>query len=452
MTTVHIGNGAGFSGDRFDASLPVIEALSQKTGPKYLTFEVLAERTIATAQRIRQNNPALGYSPYLPQYIEPALKPCLEHGITIVSNMGAANPIAGARKILEIAHEQGLRKPRIGVLLGDDLLEYLNPEDLGRASTMEGTSIDGRPILAANVYLGARHVAKVLQENVDVVLVGRTTDSALILGPLIHEFGWAENDWDVLASGTICGHLLECGGQVTGAYFADPGFKDVPNLHEVGFPLAEVHSDGIFSLTKPEGTGGLVNKATITEQLLYEMHDPAAYLVPDVTADVCAMTLHDEAENKVSIRGIQGHERPATLKATLVVDHGFMAEAEMSYAGMNGYARARLAADVVTQRMRTLGYNGDIRVDVIGAHSVLDGGQLPQTAPAFDGDYRVRLCLISQDRHRAQMLVDELQSLYCSGPAAGGGFRGFVTEQQATASILLPPSSIEPHVRAEVIT
>ncbi len=451
MPTVHIGNGAGFSGDRFDASLPVIQALAQKQGPKYLTFEVLAERTIATAQRIRQQDPSLGFSPYLSHYMGPALGPCLEHNITIVSNMGAANPIAGAHKILEIAREQGLRPPRIGVLIGDNLLEYIEPEKLRHSPTMEGTKIDGRAILAANVYLGARHVAKVLAENVDVVLVGRTTDSALILGPLIHEFGWTEDEWDLLASGTICGHLLECGGQVTGAYFADPGFKDVPNLHEVGFPLAQVRSDGSFTITKPEGTGGLVNKATVTEQLLYEMHDPAAYLVPDVTADVCAMTLHDVGEDQVGVRGIKGHEPPPTLKATLVVEHGFMAEAEMSYAGMNSYARARLASDVVTRRMRNLGFNGDIRTDIIGAHSVLDGGKLPDEAPSFDGDYRVRLCMISQDRGRAQMLVDELQSLYCSGPAAGGGFRGYVSEQQATASILLPFGSVEPHVRVEVV-
>ena len=270
----------------------------------------------------------------------------------------------------------------------------------------------------------------------------------------MHEYGWAEDDWDSLAAGTICGHLLECGAQVTGAYFADPGFKDVPALAEVGFPLAEIEQDGSFVITKPERTGGCVTTATVTEQLLYEMHDPSCYIVPDVCADVTRLYLTEESENRIKVKGIKGTPRPAELKATVCVDGGFMAETELSYAGLNSLARAQLAGDVVMERMKKFGFNGDIRRDIIGAYSVLDGGSeqfsSPETLP-FDGDYRLRLSLISASKAPAQKLCDELQHLYCSGPAAGGGFRGSVTPQMASASILLNRALIEPHITVEVV-
>jgi len=297
-------------------------------------------------------------------------------------------------------------------------------------------------------------VAKALSGNADMVLVGRTTDSALVLGPLLHEFGWPEDDWDRLAAGTICGHLLECGAQVTGAYFADPGFKDVPALAEVGFPVAEISESGAFVITKPERTGGCVTTATVTEQLLYEMHDPACYVVPDVCADVTGLHLTEQAENRILVKGIKGKPGPAELKATVCVDGGYMAETELSYAGLNSLARAQLAGDVVIERMKKSGFNGDIRRDIIGAFSVLDGGT-PQMSSSdhlpFDGDYRVRLSLISAAKEPAQQLCDELQHSYCSGPAAGGGFRGSVTPQLASASILLDRALIEPHITVEVI-
>ncbi len=453
--TVYIANGAGFSGDRFDAAVPLVAHLSDCNGPRYLMFEVLAERTIATAQIAKSKDPDAGYSPYLEHYLRPILADAEKHKIKIISNMGAANPHSAARHIHRLTQEMGLKPFSIAVLTGDDVFSYLDEETLTHAPTMEGTSLSGRSLAAANVYLGGDAVAQALATGADIVLVGRTTDSALVLGPLLHEFGWSKDDYDRLASGTICGHLLECGAQITGAYFADPGFKDVPDLAHVGFPLAEVKADGHFIITKAEDTGGCVTKATVTEQLLYEMHDPHAYLVPDVTADVSEMRLEETAENRIKVTGIKGHPPPDQLKVTVCVDGGFMAEAEMSYAGMNAFARARLAGDVVISRMRDKGYNGDIRMDILGAYSVMDGGRPDFAADKkllFDGDYRVRLALISADRNTAQLLCDELQHLYCSGPAAGGGYRANVTEQMASASILLDRELIIPHIKAELVT
>lgn len=451
---VFIASGAGFSGDRFDAAVPLVAHMAGCDGPRYLIFEVLAERTIALAQIAKDKDPEAGYSPYLESYLRPILKQAREHNIKIVSNMGAANPLAAARHVNRLADELGLPAFKIAILQGDDLSSYLDQTTILTAPTMEGNKLSGRDLKAANVYLGADAVAKALAEDVDIVLVGRTTDSALVLGPLLHEFGWPEDDWDRLAAGTICGHLLECGAQVTGAYFADPGFKDVPDLANVGFPVAEVSETGSFVITKPENTGGCVTAATVTEQLLYEMHDPSSYVVPDVCADVTGLRLSNDGHDRIQVTGITGTVRPATLKATVCVDGGYMAEAELSYAGLNSLERAKLAGDVVIDRMKQSGFNGDIRRDIIGAYSVLDGGSDAFSTPdqlPFDGDYRVRLSLISASREPAQKLCHELQHLYCSGPAAGGGYRGSVTPQMASASILLDRDLIEPHIKVELV-
>ena len=452
--TVFIASGAGFSGDRFDAAVPLVAHLAECDGPRYLIFEVLAERTIALAQIAKSKDSDAGYSPYLESYLRPILKQIQAHNIKIVSNMGAANPVAAARHVNRLAAELGLPAFKIAVLSGDDLSSYLDQDVILTAPTMEGNPLSGRDLKAANVYLGGDAVAKALAEDVDIVLVGRTTDSALVLGPLLHEFGWSEDDWDRLAAGTICGHLLECGAQVTGAYFADPGFKDVPALAEVGFPVAEISETGTFVITKPEKTGGCVTTATVTEQLLYEMHDPSCYIVPDVCADVTGLRLDKVGTDRIHVSGITGAPRPATLKATVCVDGGYMAETELSYAGLNSLERAKLAGDVVIERMQRSGFNGEIRRDIIGAYSVLDGGSDAFTRPdhlPFDGDYRVRLSLISASREPAQMLCDELQHLYCSGPAAGGGYRGSVTPQMASASILLDRELVEANIKVELV-
>ncbi|MFK7945179.1 MAG: acyclic terpene utilization AtuA family protein [Paracoccaceae bacterium] len=451
--TVHIGCGAGFMGDRFDASLPILADMKSREGSKYLMFEVLAERTLAVAQNVRREDPTKGYSPYLDHYVRPALALAKARGVTIVSNMGAANPVGAAHRVLEIAAEEGLSGLRVAVLLGDDLLEHIPATEIAAMPTMEGIGFDGRPIVAANAYLGARSVAEAVATGADVVLVGRTTDSALALGPLIHEFGWTADDLDRLAQGTVTGHLLECGGQVTGCYFADPGFKDVPRLSEAGFPIAECAPDGTFTITKPAGTGGLVDRRTVTEQLLYEMHDPAAYLVPDVTLDCTRLQAEETGPDRVTITGARGHMPTPTLKATVSVDGGWLGEAFLTYAGPNALARADLAGQIVRERLVAQGTNEPIRIETLGAYATLDGGsEARRTSRSLptDGEYTVRVATQSVDKAKAQQVCDELMMLYCSGPAGGGGYRASVTSQIATASVLIPRERIEPSVRVEV--
>lgn len=445
--TVYIGCGAGFAGDRFDAAAAIIAELSGRDAPKYLMFECLAERTLASAQLEKLKDPSRGYSPFLDQYFSRHLGPAMSAGVKIVSNLGAANPIAGAHRVRKLAAEQGLRQPIVAVVMGDDLTETLNEDEIRALPLMDGQEVIDRTMRAANVYLGAEPVAEAVATGADVVLVGRTTDSALALGPQIHEFGWS--DLDRLAAGTIAGHLLECGAQVTGAYFADPGKKDVPDLAHVGFPIAEVAGDGGFVITKPKGTGGLVNRATVTEQLLYEMHDPAAYLVPDATCDITNLMLAEDGDNRILVTGVKGHAPPERLKATVSVDFGWMAEAEISYAGIGALARTQLAGEIVETRMRDAGVTEKIAFDVIGGGATFGRGEKQMLNDPGDGDYRLRLSIISDDKATAQLLNDELYHLYCSGPSAGGGIRNALIPQMATASVMVPRDLITP--RIEVI-
>lgn len=449
MTVVHIGSGAGFAGDRFDAAVPVVKTLSQAEGPRYLIYEVMAERTLAIAHRLKQADTEQGFSPWLHHYLPLVLQQCIDNGIRIVANFGNANPQAAAKQVQSIATELGVNHVRVAVVIGDDLYEYMSYDELRSAPCIEGTTIADRALIGANAYLGARPIAQALSLDVDVVLVGRCTDAALVLGPLIHEFGWSVSDLDLLAAGTMAGHLLECGAQVTGGYFADPGFKDVPDLDQVGFPIAEVSAGGDFVLTKANATGGLVTRRTVSEQLLYEVHDPANYLTPDVTLDITAVELEEVGPNRVRVTGARGKPPPKTLKITLSVEGGWLGEGEISYAGPNALARATLAADVVRKRLKTLGTNMPCRVELLGTgavHASVDG-HFGTDGLSAAGEFRLRVATRCAERESAQRIVDEVLALYCCGPAGGGGVRQSVTGQVSTASILLDREPIEAAVR-----
>ena len=434
----YIGSGAGFAGDRFDAGVAVAEHLAACDGPRTLIYECLAERTLALAHGAEH-----GWSPWLETYLEPVLASCLSENIRIVSNMGAADPIGAARQVHAFAERLGLRRPRVAVVLGDDITDW-GEERLRALPPFPGDDVPDGRLIAANAYLGARPVADACTTGADIVLTGRTTDSALVLGPLIDAFGW--DDLDRLAAGTICGHLLECGAQVSGGYFADPGFKDVPDVANVGFPIAEVSEDGTFTVAKPAGTGGCVKRATVTEQLLYEMHDPARYLVPDVTCDVSEIELTDEGTDRVRVTGIRGHAPPETFKAIVSVEGGWQGETAISYAGPNALARAKLAAAVVRERVRGRGVEARVAAHVGGEGAAfrieVDEPEPDPTAR----DVRLRMSVLTPERAHAQILCDEMLSLLCSGPAAGGGWRGSVTRQVATGSVHVDPSDVQPRV------
>ena len=444
---VFIGAGAGFAGDRSDAAVPVVEALAAQSGPRFLMYETLAERTLALCQLERRQNPERGYSPALERMLPLVLTRCLAADIKIVGNFGAANPPAAARRIAAMARELGLRPPRVAVIEGDDLDGRLSDDELAARETGGRILAQGRPVISANLYLGARPIAEAFDRGADIVVTGRVADSALALGPLLHAFGWRADDWNKLAAGTLVGHLLECGAQVTGGYFADPGFKDVPDLADVGYPIAEIDADGATVITQPTGTGGLVNRLTVIEQLLYEIHDPSAYLAPDFVLDLTDVDVAAIGKHRVRVSGARGKPAPATLKATVCVDGGFLGEAEISYAGPNAAARAQLAADIVRKRLATRAPGLALRVDAIGAVSVLGASGAPldfRNAPS--SDIRLRFAAESPDGAEVEMLLDEVEALYCAGPAGGAGVRRRVTPRLASASCLIERHYAEPRV------
>ena len=439
MNTVRIGAGAGYSGDRID---PAVE-LAEKGNIAYLIFECLAERTIAIAQKARLLDPGVGYDPLLEERMRAVLPICAERRIRIISNMGAANPHAAAAKIRDIAQQLGLRGLRIASVTGDDVLEILRAGQ-GIIETPEGPLPPSDTWLSANAYLGVSPILEALQSEADIILTGRVADPALFLAPLIHEFRWPLDDWNLLGQGTVLGHLLECAGQLTGGYFADPGFKDVPNLDRLGFPIAEVSADGSAILTKVEGSGGLLNCATCTEQLLYEIQDPSTYYTPDVIADFSGVSFAELGPDLVSVSGGAGRPRPSTLKASLGYRDGYIGEGQISYAGPNALARAELARDILSKRLARHSIS-ELRFDFIGLSSI-HGTQLSRNAPV-PYEIRLRGAGRATSLATASWIPREVEALYTNGPAGGGGASGSTREVIAITSALIPRESVSPQVQ-----
>ena len=436
---LRIGCAAGFSGDRTDAAGPVVDALLAAGGPAFLIFETLAERTLALAQLARRANPDAGYEPLLDDMLRPVLARCLQGGIRIVSNFGAAHPEAAARRIHTLAAESGLPAPRIAVVQGDDLSA---PHQRPLLEQALGSALQGLDVVSANAYLGAEAIADALLAGADIVVCGRVADPSLAVGPALAHFGWARDDWTRIARATMAGHLLECGTQVTGGYYADPGYKDVPGLATLGYPIAEIDADGHCTITKPAGTGGRIDAHTVKEQLLYEVHDPAAYLTPDVVADITEAEVTEQAPDRVRLSGVRGHARPAGLKVNVCHATGWFAEGEISYAGARAEGRARLAAQVLRERLAGL---GPLRADLIGVASVFadDGGQWLADLPAGDAqDVRLRVALNHTDKPSAERLGREVTALYTCGPAGGGGVRTALRQRLGTVSCTVPREQV----------
>ena len=351
MRTIRIGSGAGYSGDRIE---PAIE-LAEKGDIQYLVFECLGERTVALAQQARMKNPDSGYDPLLEERMRAVLPLCAAKGIKIVTNMGAANPEAAARKTADIAKSLGLSTLKIAAIVGDDVLDACKDGDL-EIMEFDGTIRQlGNRLLSANAYLGAEPMARALTSGADIVITGRASDPALFLAPMIHAFGWAMDDWNLLGQGTVAGHLLECAGQITGGYFADPGYKDVPDLARLGFPIGEVDEDGGLVITKVAGSGGAVTARTCKEQLLYEVHDPARYYQPDVVADFSQVKVEEIAPDRVRVSGGRGTKRTDTLKVSVGYVDSYIGEGQISYAGPGALARGRLALEIVRERLKLTG-------------------------------------------------------------------------------------------------
>jgi Acyclic terpene utilisation family protein AtuA len=442
MRTIRIGSGAGYSGDRIE---PALE-LAEKGDIQYLVFECLGERTVALAQQARMKNAQTGYDPLLEERMRAVLPICASRGIRIVTNMGAANPAAAARKTAEIAGSLGLSALKIAAVIGDDVLEPCRERDLP-IMEFDGTIGQlGNRLLSANAYLGAEPMVEALDAGADIVITGRASDPALFLAPMIHAFGWAMDDWDLLGQGTVAGHLLECAGQITGGYFADPPYKNVPDLARLGFPIGEVGEDGGLIITKVAGSGGAVTARTCKEQLLYEVHDPTRYLQPDVTADFSQVGVEEIARDRVRVSGGRGTRRPSTLKVSIGYVDSFIGEGQISYAGPGALARGRLALEIVRERLKlTAVAASELRFELIGVDS-LHGSEVSAHAKE-PYEVRLRVAGRTENLREAVRIGNEVETLYTNGPAAGGGVVKSARDVVAVASVLLPREHVRPQVQ-----
>ncbi|MBR1268012.1 DUF1446 domain-containing protein [Bradyrhizobium sp. AUGA SZCCT0222] len=442
MRTIRIGSGAGYSGDRIE---PAVE-LAEKGDIQYLVFECLGERTVALAQQARMKNPEGGYDPLLEERMRAVLPVCGAKGIKIVTNMGAANPEAAARRTAEIAKSLGLSSLKIAAIVGDDVLDACKDGDLP-IMEFDGTIKQlGNRLLSANAYLGAEPMAEALKSGADIVITGRASDPALFLAPMIHAFGWAMDDWNLLGQGTVAGHLLECAGQITGGYFADPGYKDVPDLARLGFPIGEVSEDGSLVITKVAGSGGAVTARTCKEQLLYEVHDPRQYFQPDVVADFSQVTIEEIGPDRVRVSGGRGHKRTETLKVSVGYVDSYIGEGQISYAGPGALARGRLALEIVRERLKLTGVeSSELRFELVGVDS-LHGAEVSNRANE-PYEVRVRVAGRTENLREAVRIGNEVETLYTNGPAAGGGAWKSARDVVAVASVLLPRKLAKPQVR-----
>lgn len=430
-TQARIGCGAGFAADRIEPAVDLVD----RGGLDVIALECLGERTVSLAALRKLSDPRGGYDPMLRKRMSALLEPLNRTGTRLVTNAGAADPVEAARMVRALGAELGV-PTTVAAVTGDDVLDRV---DLSAPAWEDGAPLESHgEIVSANAYIGADALLPALRGPAPVVIAGRAADPSLFLAPLAHLLEWEAEDWERMAAGTLVGHLLECAGQVTGGYFADPARKPVPGLARLGYPIAEVGRQGGAVITKPPGTGGRVDRMTVAEQLTYEVTDPRAYLTPDVSLDISAVEVSDHGGDRVAVRGARGRNRPEELKASVGYRAGFRGEGEISYAGRGALDRARLAAEIVRERL------GDalprLRADVVG-HSALHGEALAEGAQPYE--CRLRVAGLAGSRAAAEAVGEEVSALYTSGPAGGGGLRVGTTEVVGVLSTTVPRERVE---------
>ncbi|UCG71087.1 MAG: DUF1446 domain-containing protein [Thermoplasmata archaeon] len=434
---IRIGTGAGYSGDRIE---PAVD-LAEQGNLDYLIFECLAERTIASAQLRKLIEPEKGYDPLLKERMRRVLVSCEKNKTRIITNMGAANPMAAGRKVIELLKELNLTHLKVGVVLGDDIQDKLKSSGFSVLKEDEEIPKIQDKIISANVYLGAKPIIGALNKGADIVITGRTCDTSLFLAPMMFEFGIKEDDWERIGKGIAIGHLLECGGQVTGGYFADPENKDVKGLANLGFPMAEISENGDAIITKLPDTGGEVSLRTCKEQLLYEVHDPSSYITADGIADFTKIYLDEVGKDRVKITGGGGKDRPEELKVSIGFRNGFLGEAQISYGGEGAMSRAQLAAQVLMRRFGALNLDfKGLRFDFMGVGSLWPSGK-PSQIP---NEIRLRVIGRAHTEKNAEKLCNEVEALYTNGPAGGGGVTRRVEENIAITSAFIPREEVNP--------
>jgi hypothetical protein len=456
---VRIGSGQGFWGDDEEAPLRQVQG-----GPlDYLVMDYLAEVTMSIMQKQRQRDPEAGYALDFPRLLRRLLPACVRPGhgggeVRIVTNAGGVNPRACGKAVLDAAREEGLAdEVRVAVVTGDDLLERL--DDLLREGHEFRHMEDGRPleeirdrVTSANAYIGAEPIVRALAEGADVVIAGRATDTALTYAPMMHAFGWGRDDLDRIAQGVVAGHVNECGAQASGGnVLAD--WWTIPGMGCIGYPIIEASPDGSFVVTKHPGTGGRVDRAAVTEQLLYELGDPANYLTPDVVADLTGVEVDEVGEDRVRVTGARGRPRPDSLKVSIAYHDGYRAEGTLVYAWPDAAAKARAAERVLRERIGRLGLRFDeIRVELVGWDST--HGHLAGPPPPDLPEVQLRIAVRGPHREDVDRFTREIAPLVLAGPPSVTGFAGGrprTREVMAFWPALVAREVVESQLRVEVI-
>jgi hypothetical protein len=444
---IRIASGQGFWGDLLRAPIDQVNK-----GPiDYLVMDYLAEVTMSILQKQKRKDPKLGYAKDLVPLMEEILPQCVARGIRIITNGGGVNPRCCAEAIISVARRLGVKSLKVGVVSGDDILERIDDLklrgiELNNMETAESLDLIVDRLESANVYFGASPIVEALRQGAQIVITGRTTDTGLTLAPMIHEFGWSENNWDLLAAGTIAGHILECGGQASGGNFSGD-WKSVPDLEHIGFPIAEAYPGGEVVITKHENTGGMVTVQTVKEQLVYEIGDPHNYITPDCVADFTSIRLDQIGKDRVKVSRIKGSPATSFYKVSMAYRDGYTAIGTLTYSWPDALEKARRADQILRARLSNLGLRFDeIRTEFLGynsshgplAHEIKDPNEVVLRIGVRDSNYDT-----------VERFGKELAPLILTGPPAVTGFAGGRPKPKEVISYwpaLMPKSAVTPEV------
>ena len=446
---IRIASGQGFWGDLIDAPYHQVTK-----GPiDYLVMDYLAEVTMSILQKQKNKNPELGYARDIPDLMRRILPICKGKNIKVITNGGGVNPLSCANAVIKVAEELNIKNLRIGIVLGDNILERLDEiissgSQLNNMETGESILIVKDKLLSANVYFGAFPIVEALKSGADIVITGRTTDTGLTLAPMIYEFGWTQNDYDKLSAGTVAGHILECGAQSSGGNFLGD-WQSIPNMAEIGFPIAEAFPNGEVIITKHQNTGGRVSFETVAEQLLYEIGDPKSYITPDCVADFTSIKLEDLGNDRVRVYDVKGFPETEFYKVSCSYADGYSASATLTYSWPQALAKAKAADQILRKRLENLNLQFDeIRSEFIGYNAC--HGPLAKQLPEDDiNEIMLRVAVRSHDYNSVERFGKEIAPLILTGPPSVTGFAGGrpkPSEVVAYWPALIPKKLVTPKV------
>lgn len=453
MKKVRIGAGQGFYGDTIYGALN----MAKYGNVQYICFDTLAELTMAILQKDRLKNPNGGYTKDITVTMETLLPFVKEKGIKLITNAGGINPEGAREEVIRVAKKLGITGIKVGIATGDNIYPYLDQwEKDGVEFIQYGNEHSYEEVrhrlLFASAYLGAQPIVEALRQGADIVVTGRTTDTAQFLAPLIYELGWKEDDWDLLAQGVLLGHLMECSGQASGGNFSGDWWN-IENMENIGYLLAEVSEDGTAIVSKPEGTGGRVSVDTLKEQFLYEIHDPTNYITPDVVADFSNVRFTQVGEDQVQVSGVKGREKPSTLKVLMGYENGYMGQGLIGYSWPDAMAKARKADEIIRKQIQLYGLEvEDILTEYVGYNSIHGPLARPIDEENLNEIY-LRVAVRTKDRKTAEQFGRLFPPLALNGPPFVGGLSGMFSVRQLLGlwSALLPREMIEKNIRVSVV-